>query len=77
MRTACGRTSLRTHGVAPVRLAPGRGLSLRARDTAVTAGVVTDDTFEEVVLKSPVPVLVRKRGALCAASYSSSTFAAS
>lgn len=33
------------------------GVAVRA-ETSTTAGVVTDDTFEEVVLKSPVPVLI-------------------
>eukprot|EP00879_Flechtneria_rotunda_P001179 GHRR01001326.1.p1 GENE.GHRR01001326.1~~GHRR01001326.1.p1 ORF type:complete len:152 (+),score=27.65 GHRR01001326.1:92-547(+) len=37
---------------------PRDAFLVRAQGTTAAAGVVTDDTFEEVVLKSPIPVLI-------------------
>lgn len=41
-----------------LRLNSRRDIKTYAQDTETAAGPVTDSTFEELVLKSPVPVLV-------------------
>jgi thioredoxin 1 len=53
----CSRSAAARPAVAP-SLARKQRLVVRAQEATVVAGPVTDDDFEEIVLKSPVPVLI-------------------
>eukprot|EP00878_Enallax_costatus_P000651 GHUV01000757.1.p1 GENE.GHUV01000757.1~~GHUV01000757.1.p1 ORF type:complete len:151 (+),score=38.50 GHUV01000757.1:218-670(+) len=54
---SCARPAAARPAAVP-RVARAQRLVVRAQEATVVAGPVNDDTFEEIVLKSPVPVLI-------------------